>query len=365
LSITAPAYDLEALRALFPHTQHLTFLNHAGSSPLSLPVKQAMREAIDFTSSDNTTWWGTASTALDSRLRANLAGLINARPEEIALAPNCDKEFPSNVLPWMNLARREGLELRIAPPDCGGLTVDSLARLADENTLLVSVSSVQFLSGYRADLPALGAFCRERGILFGVDAVQSAGHIPLDVQAAHIDFLAAAGFKSLMGPLGIGFLYVRGELLEEFDMPVAGGGSVTYGEVWCDYGLNFLPGANRYELGSGNWIGVAGLDASLQILLDLGVARDAWTTHLLDVLLEDLARRGFSAITPRDPAQHGPIVTFAVPGDPQAALQRLAEQNIAAAVREGHIRISSHCYNTEADVLRVGEVLAQNGGSAA
>ena len=385
MSTNGPAYNLSDLRSLFPHTERLTFLNHAGASPLAAPVKAAMVEAVDMTSGDNTGFWPGQSDALAKGLRAKLARLLDADAGEISLTPNtstalnyvalslparpgqnvivCDKEFPTNVLPWMNLARRNNLELRIVPPDCGGLTVSRLADFADSDTLLVSVSHVQFLTGCRADLEALGAFCHARGILFAVDAIQSAGHIPINVKASHIDFLAAGALKSLMGPMGIGVLYVRRELIEGFDMPVAGASGMAYDDGWCNYKLNFLPGAERYELGTANWVGMAGLDAALDMLQGLEIAHiDAWTTHLSDVLLDDMTRRGFRPLTMRDPMQHGPIVTVAVPGDPQAAFQRLSDNGIAAAVREGHIRLSNHCYNTEEEVLRVGEVLGENGG---
>jgi selenocysteine lyase/cysteine desulfurase len=315
-----------------------------------------------------------------------MARLIGADPDEIALVPNvstalnivalmlpvkpghniiiCDKEFPANVYPWMNLARRTGVELRIVPPEFGGLTLNRLSQHADENTVLVSVSTVEFLTGYRADLEALGTFCRERGIYFAADGIQSLGHIPIDVKAANLDFLAAGAFKSLLGPLGLGFLYIRRELCEALETPVAGAGSVLFEDVFCDYGLSFKPGAARFELGSGNWLGLLGFDAALDLLFQLGIANiEAWTTHLSNVLLDDLARRGYEALTPRDPACHGPIVTFAVP-DVQAAHKRLNDAQVITAVRDGYLRASCHCYNTVDDMLRVGEVLGNNGRRA-
>jgi selenocysteine lyase/cysteine desulfurase len=383
LAISSPAYDLDALRQLYPHTQHTTFLNHAAVSPLAIPIKQALHAAVDLTSGDNLEFWSQDWDAVNRGLRANIGRLIGADAEEIALIPNvstalnmvalmlpsrpgqniiiCDKEFPANVYPWKNLARRAGLELRIVPPEFGGLTVNRLAEHADENTLLVSVSTVQFLSGYRANMHALGAFCRERGIYFAADGIQSLGHVPLSVREANVDFLAAGSFKSLLGPLGMGFLYMRRELCDQLDMAMVGAGSVTYGDWFCHYGMDFKPGASRLELGSGNWMGMLGFNAALDLLHDLGVANiDAWTTHLSDVLIDDVERRGYRALTPRDPACHGPIVSFAVP-DVQAAHQRLTDARVMTSIREGYLRVSCHAYNTVADMLQVGEVLGRNG----
>ena len=382
---TAPAYDLAALRQLFPHTQSQVFLNHAASSPLSLPVKRAMAEAIEMTSGENGDSWSATVEPMEARLRANLARLINAAPDEIALVPNtstalnwvalslparagqnivvCRQEFPSNVYPWMNLARRAGLDMRIVPSDGGGLSLARLAECADANTLLVAVSSIEFLTGYRADLPALGAFCRERGIFLAVDGIQSLGHIPMDVQAAQVDFLAAGALKSLMGPSGIGLLYVRRDLLAELDMPVAGATSVQDFMRWTDYRLRFRPEAARFEMGTSNWIGMAGLDASLAMLMDLGLPNvDAWTTHLSAVLLADLERRGFACLTRRELGRFGPIVTFSAP-DPAAALARLAVAKVTICLREGYLRASSHCYNTVDELLSIGEMLSAHGGS--
>lgn len=383
--VTAPAYDLHALRRLFPHTEHTVYLNHAASSPLALPVKRAMAEAIELTGDTGAAWETGWADELDARLHANLARLINASPGEIAIMQNtsialnfvalslptrpgqniivCDKEFPSNVYPWMNLARRAGLELRILPMDSGGLTVRRLAEHADADTLLVAVSAVEFLTGHRSDVAGLGAFCRERGIYFAVDGIQSLGHVPLDVEAAQVDFLAAGALKSLMGPAGIGFLYVRRELLDALDMPVAGATSVTNFLNWCSYHLDFRAEAARYELSTVNWIGLAGFDASLKMLMELGVPNvEAWTTHLADVLMDDLAARGYEILTPREPARHGPIVSFAVP-DPKDALAGLRAANVVAATREGYLRVSNHCYNTVDEILRVGEILDENGKS--
>ncbi|MBI3760420.1 MAG: aminotransferase class V-fold PLP-dependent enzyme [Chloroflexi bacterium] len=381
----APAYDLGALRRLFPHTERTVYLNHAGSSPLALPVKRALAEAVEHTGGGDDGLWDMGWVdELDARLHAGIAGLINASPGEIAIVPNtgtalnyvalslparpgqniivCDKEFPSNVYPWMNLARRAGLELRIVPMDGGGLTVRRLAERADADTLLVAVSAVEFLTGFRTDVAALGAFCRERGIFFAVDGIQSLGHIPLDVRAAQVDFLGTGALKSLMGPAGIGFLYIRRDLLDRLDMPIAGATSVTDYLNWCNYHLDFRPEAARYELSTVNWIGMAGFDASLKMLMDLGIANiDAWTTRLADGLMADLAERGFEILTPRDPAGHGPIVSFAV-SDPKAALAELAAHNVAAAVREGYVRVSIHCYNTVDEVLRVAQILDEYGG---
>jgi selenocysteine lyase/cysteine desulfurase len=282
-----------------------------------------------------------------------------------------DGEFPSNVYPWLALKRR-GVQARLAAPDLGGLSVEAVARLADAHTRLVAVSAMQFFTGHRADLAALGAFCRERGILLAVDAIQAAGHLPIDVQAMQIDILSAGGQKSLMGPPGQGFLYVRGDVCEAL-RPASVGPNATRDYLhWLRYDLTPYPGAQRFLMGTMNLAGMVGLLESVRFLRGLGLANiAAWTQHLSQIAIQDLTARGYEVIAPSDPAHLGPIVTFRAGtrrskarADAQVVgmVSRLAAQNIRVVKHWNkenwpHIRISCHCYNTEEEMLRVGSVL--------
>src|SRR5690606_19808025 len=127
-----------------------------------------------------------------------------------------------------------------------GLSLAALERAADARTRVVVVSSVQFLSGHRADVGALGAFCRARDILFVVDAIQSAGHIPLDVQAEQIDVLLAGGHKSLMSAPGAGALYVREAAAERLRFTSVGANAVEGWEHWLHYDMTPRPAALRF-----------------------------------------------------------------------------------------------------------------------
>jgi selenocysteine lyase/cysteine desulfurase len=247
-----------------------------------------------------------------------------------------------------------------------------LEPLVDRHTRLIAVSAVQFLTGHRADLRALGAFCRERGILFAVDAIQAAGHIPIDVQAMQIDILAAGGQKSLMGLPGEGFLYVRDEVCDRMDPGFVGPNATADYEHWLHYDLTPRAGALRFLMGTPNLVGMVVLIESIRFLRQLGLPNiEAWTWHLSQVALEDLVERGYTVITPTDPACLGPIVTFRV-GDPDdlhaadaqavALIETLRANQIRVAKHwdargRPHLRISSHCYNTEDEVRRVGAVL--------
>jgi selenocysteine lyase/cysteine desulfurase len=316
---------------------------------------------------------------LSNDLRAVLAWLINATPEEIAFVQNtgeglniianalplqeddnvifCDMEFPTNVYPWTNL-RRKGIEARCIPNDRGGLTVDALEKYADARTRVVAVSSVEFLTGFKSDLQALGTWCKERGVYFVVDAIQSLGAAPLDVRACHVDFVACGGPKWLMGPLGIGFVYCHHRLLNELMPPFAGSLSVVGWKDWRDYDFTFLPDARRFEIGTPNLIGQVGLLASVRLLMDVGIpAIERWTLHLTDLLIEDLQQRGYTIASNPARKRRSAIVSFGVPGDVDEAFQRLSDAKVVVSKREQVIRISPHGYNTGDEIARVGQVL--------
>lgn len=364
-------------------TSVCTFLDHAAISPLPRRVRDAMVRYLD----DRRVTFGMMDRdeeGIPARLRKTVARLINATPEEIAIVQNtshglnlvaqslpfcpgdniifCDMEFPSNVYPWMLLERQKGVEARCIPHDGGGLTVEALEAHADRRTRAVAVSSVEFLTGFRTDLAAIGEWCRAHGAYFIVDGIQSLGAIPMDVRAYGIDFLAAGGPKWLMGPVGVGFLYCRRELLEEMSPPMAGCISVVGWEDWRDYNLTFLPDARRFDLGGPNLVGMTGLMAAIELLLETGIENiHRHTLYLTDVLIADLERRGYRVVSNLDPARRSAIVSFAVSGDVRAAHARLREAKVAVSLRESYIRVSPHGYNTEEEVLRVGEVLGMNG----
>jgi len=367
---------LDELRQEFPLTEELTYLNHAATSPLPGRTRAAMTSFIEtrrFVRRAREEY-----ETLDQDLRQALGQLINASPEEIALVQNtaeginiaahaipfqpgdnvilCDMEYPANVYPWLNLERR-GVEARIIPHREGGLALDDLEATTDKRTKAIAVSSVEFLTGFRNDLQSIGKLCRARGIYFVVDGIQSLGAIPLDVRECQIDLLSCGGPKWLMGPCGQGFLFCRQELLEEMIPAYAGATSVVDFLNFRDYDLTFLPDAKRFELGTNNLVGEVGLLASVNLLLEVGIEEiRRWTLHLTGVLIEDLQERGYQIASCLRPEHRSAIISFTTP-DVEAAYEKLIANKVIVALRENYIRVSPHCYNTEEEVLRVGQVL--------
>ena len=391
-----PAYDLDEVRQAFPISQHTIYLNHASIAPLPAPTQRAMQAAVDRLSTDPLAF----SRPDDDdplgnvlvRFARAVAGLINAEhPHEIVGVATTSAglnavaqavpwqpgdnvvfagvEFPSNAYPWMALGRF-GVECRIVPPPCPGASVEAFAPLVDDHTRVITASTVQFLTGHRTDLAALGTFCRERGIIFVVDAIQAVGHIPIDVQAMHIDILASGGQKSVMGTPGQGFLYVRDAVCETMKPGIVGPGAVEGWEHWAKYDLTPAKGAQRFLMGTSNVVGMVAIIESIDFLRNLGLAHiDAWTQHLSHLAIEDPSARGYTVITPGD--QLGPIVTFRI-GDPadqesaeaqaNALMAHLVKNNVRVTKhwdvdKNPHLRISTHCYNTEEEVRRAGALL--------
>ncbi|MDT8307364.1 MAG: aminotransferase class V-fold PLP-dependent enzyme, partial [Anaerolineae bacterium] len=215
-----------------------------------------------------------------------------------------------------------------------------------------------FFTGHRTNLAAIGAFCRERGILFVVDAIQAIGHTPIDVREMKIDVLASGGQKSLFSLTGIGLLYVR-EAVASMLQPRPIGPNATEDYMhWLDYNLTPRPGALRFNMGTPNVPGLFALEASLRFLIELGVGNiERHTTALAAAAIAMLQRLGYDVLTPPG---HGPIVTFCPRLDDaaaDAAVAALQQRGITIskrwdAARVPHLRLSFHAYNTLEELNR-------------
>src|SRR5712692_8315869 len=223
---------LEA-RNLIPLTEHYIHMNHAGVSPMSHRGRAAIEQIVDaFLNRPYKDHWAQDE---GDRVRELVAQLINGDPDSIALTRSTAHgmsllaqgldwrpgdnvvgaagEYPANVYPWMALAER-GVELRMAQPVEGRITPESVLSLVDKRTRVVALSHVEFWNGFRVDLKTIGAECRSRGVIFAVDAIQSAGALRIDLAGLPVDYLSAGAYKWLMGPTGFGFLFCRADLVE-------------------------------------------------------------------------------------------------------------------------------------------------------
>jgi len=274
------------------------------------------------------------------------------------------QEFPSNRVVWQSL-QRFGVETRLADLSSSPESPENaLLALADARTRLISVSSVQYADGLRMDLPLLGAFCREHGILFCVDAIQSLGALPFDVHACQADFVVADGHKWMLGPEGIAMFYSSESAREQLT-------PVQYGWYMLKDLANYdrldwemARDARRFECGSLNMLGVHTLHASLAMLRDIGMA--GVQQSVLDnsgcIIRFIESQPQLELLTPSTPQRHAGIVTFRHrQHDARHVHKLLQENNIICAIRGGGIRLSPHFYTPVSQLEQTFSVLADLG----
>jgi selenocysteine lyase/cysteine desulfurase len=372
--------DWNALRtAEFPVCHRWAYFDHAAVSPLPRRAGDALRAWVDDQEQNGVVPYPEWEAKLTS-FRGDLARLIGASRDEIAFINSTThgigivaegfpwragdsvvtaaEEYPSNIYPWMNLASR-GVSLRLVPSREGRVWVEDLLAAMDSTTRVLTVSHVEFSSGFRNDLDALGAHCRDRGVALFVDAIQGLGPLTIDVARTPIDFLAADGHKWLLGPEGAGFLYVRREWIERLRPLGVGWHSVTgsYNSSRLDFTLK--PSAERWEGGSFSMPGLQAFRASVELLLEL--SPQAVSERILDraEAVREVARSaGWTVYGSGRPEDLSGIVAVEKPdADPSAVVRGLRARGIAAAARRGRLRFSPHVYNNDDDLERLREGL--------
>lgn len=366
-------------RRQMPVAADWAYFDHAAVAPLSLPA----REAIAACAADYSLRGHVGSRDWSRRreqARRLGAALLGAELDEIALVYNTTagihlvaegypwqpgdnvvvlaSEFPSNRLPWLNLASR-GVEIREVPNPRERLELADVARACDAQTRIVSASWVGYATGWRNDLDALAEIAHRQGGLLFVDAIQGLGMYPLDVNATPIDFLAADGHKWLLGPEGAGLLYVRRQHLEMLRPLGIGWHSAQHAGDYSRRDFELKASAERYEGGSHNLLGFVGLAASLELLAGFGPERLA--ERLIEITDEAcwrLAALGATVVSSRDPDRASAIVAFELPGhDPLAARRHCLEQQVVLSCRDGRLRISPHAYTNSDDLDRLCQAL--------
>ncbi len=372
-------------RSLFPHLEARVYLNHGGISAPSVAVQAAVNEVLD----DYARRGGGAFLRWHdqrARLKGKLGALIGVSGEDIALLPNTTRgvidialcfpwergdrvivfqgEFPANITPWQRAAATFGVELCFLPLDEWNRDVElglaSLSRELDRGARLVAVSAVQFQTGLRMPLHEIAKRCHARGAQVFVDAVQACGSVPTDAGAAQVDYLACGSHKWLMGLEGCGFLYAHPSRVGALRPNTAG---------WLSHeeGLRFLfegPGHLRYdrpikrsvdflEGGNYNTAGLAGLEASLDLIQQLGVpAIHEHVNGYLDVLEAGLVARGFQSLRATDMRYRSCTLGLVPPaGVSVVDLQReLGARGVACALPDGVLRFTPHWPNHVSEI---------------
>lgn len=365
----------EKYRDQFPVTKNLIYLNHAAVAPLCRPAAEAMRnlaqDALECGAEHYQSWMDTYQGLRDAAAR-----MINAKPSEIAIVKNTsegiatvaigidwkpgetvvafEEEFPSNFYPWKRL-EANGIKVR-------WLSIfDELDRIdeACRGARMLAVSYVQYLSGYRVDLDAIGEICERHGCFFLVDAIQGLGAFPIDVRAAKIDALAADGHKWLLGTEGCGVLYVREEVQDEIEPIEFGWTNVAKYYDYASRDMALRADAGRYECGTLNTIGCYGLRAAMEFLLEVGIDKVSPAVRELgDRVWEGVTSLGFETLGRRSAETGAGIVSFRKPGvDSRLIVGKLKEAGITTAPRQGWVRCAPHFYIAPDEIDRMLEQL--------
>jgi cysteine desulfurase/selenocysteine lyase len=353
---------------LFPVRQRLIYLNHAAVAPLCRPAAEAMQQlaadAMGFGCLHYEKWLVTYE-----ELRKSAARLLGADKSEIALMKNTSEgistiamgldwqpgdkmvafreEFPSNYYPWKRL-ESTGVHVEWLS------YLDSLDRIdeACAGARLLAISFVQYVSGHRADLEAIGEICHRRHCAFLVDAIQGLGAFPVDVRRAHIDALSADGHKWLLGPEGCGVLFVSREFQGSVKPMEFGWTNVAGYNDYSSLDMSLRQDAGRYECGTLNTIGCYGLRASIDLLLDIGPETIGPAIQRLgDLIAEGVSARGYEVLGKRSPANGAGIVSFRKPGlTAEEIVERMRGAGVTAAARQGWVRTAPHFYISPEDI---------------
>jgi cysteine desulfurase / selenocysteine lyase len=362
------------------------YLNLAGQSPMPKVSFRAVQASLEWKKFPQRIP-DTAFFDVPSRIRASIAKLINALPDDIALTTGASSgmsgiaygldwrpgdeivtasgEFPLQYATWKPMEEREGVVLKIARPRDRFLDAEDIIAAMTPRTRVVSVSLVRFDDGVLLDAARIGAACHKQGALLLVDASQACGAVPLDVEKMNIDFLVSAGYKFLLGPFGTGFCWGRPEVVAN----LRPGPFYWMAAQGMENGFSSMSvsdpkpaaGAKRWDAAeTANYFNHAALDASLEFVLQVGPATALAHCHnLIEQLFDRLPKDRCIPASPLDRAHRGPYACFAArtPDKTVALYDKLRKENVVVSLREGNIRVSPYLFNTERDIDRLISVI--------
>lgn len=371
-------------RELFPVSQQEVFLAHAAVTAIPQFVADAVSDYTQRCAQTQQEFMDVLRSI--KAARQTCAQFIGAHADEIALLGPTSLglslfangipweagdevlcyhgDYPANVYPWIELRRRGVIVRYLEPAAPGEITPELVAAALTPKTRLVAIASCHFFTGYRPDLETIGTILHERGILFSVDAIQTLGAFPLDVEKAHIDFLSADAHKWMLGPLAIGIVYVKKEHFALLRPTLLGAWNVLSPNFITQEEIVFHPTAQRYEPGVLNISGIYGMKAAIDLVMGIGMDKvSARILGLKKHVVAGVRGLGFDIVSPAEGPNVSGITTFSHPKASMAKLFHLLEKNgIFASLRNDragkeYIRLSPHFYNTTGEIDRVLEVL--------
>lgn len=367
----------ENIRSLFPAIKHLTYLNSAAVSPMPTTAIEAINSQLAdvaaYGSAHYQDWIDTKN-----RARSLIAEMLRTRPDQIAFMRNTsdgfasivngltwdssdnvvsfEREFPSNFYAWRRIRDDFGVELRLCPERNGRIDLDEFISLIDPNTKVVAISSVQYASGFKADLERIGRAARAVDALFCVDVIQGFGALPYDLPAQLVDAACGASHKWLCAPEGCGFIYLSDRARERVKPTLVGWISVETPWDFEDREQPFKSTTLAWESGTGTSSLFYGLERSLKLLYETGVTRiEQHLNDMSDHLCESLARKDYEIVSSRTPGERSQIVCIKHSGglSSNKIAAHLESEKIIVSPRGDRIRIAPHFYNNVEDIDRL------------
>ena len=362
-------------RSYFPYLEKgIIYFNHASTGPLTTRVKAAIDNLLNNKNEGKIDDYNELLRIV-GETKQLLGKMLNTQTSRIAFTENTsiglnilaqgikwekgdriilnDVEFPANVYPFLNL-KNKGVEIDFVKSKNGIVTAEDFIGAISPKTKLISVSYVQFLSGYRIELEKLGKVCREKGIIFSVDAIQGVGAINLDVEKCRIDFVSCGTQKWMLGMQGMAFIYVSKELQDKMEPAFVGWLSVDNSWSLLDYELKLKGTANRFQPGTLNTIGIYALNASLKMFDEFSfknIERQVLSNSIY--FIDELDKAGFNPVLKNHDEKNLSGIVSIKRDDVEKIFNYLSDRNIVCAVREGYLRFAHHFYNTRKEIDKV------------
>jgi cysteine desulfurase / selenocysteine lyase len=363
---------IEKARSYFPYLKNwIIYFNHASTGPITTKVKERIESFLKERSEDKIDDYYAFKDVADET-KEMIGEMINCRGDRIAFLDNTtngiiwlaqgvdwkpgdriilnDVEFPANIYPFLQL-KEKGVEVEIIKSTNGIVTAEEVIDAIKPETKLISISFVQFLSGYRIDLEKIGKVCKENGIIFSVDSIQGLGAVRLDVEKCNIDFLANGTQKWLLGLQGLAFIYIRKELQDKMKSAPIGWLAVKNAWNLLDFDLTTKETAERFQPGTLNNLGIYAFNSSMKLFNEFGF--DEIEKQILSnskYFIDELAMIGYNSPLLSLPEKHlSGIVSFKS-DNAQKIFEILSQKKIVCSLREGYIRFAPHFYNTKQEI---------------
>jgi len=372
--------DWKEVQNLYPVNQEMIWLNNCGTTPASTRVIEIVNKFLHGYSKKGVYTDVEGYVFVKRYIHECMSEIISANPDEIAIIHNTsegmnfishglnlksgeeilvlENEYPSNVYPWEHW-KTKGVSLKFIPVGKSPQEFfDIFQKVVSSQTKVVSLSAAHWCTGMPLPLEQVGEFCESHGIYFVVDGAQGVGNFFIDVKKFKIHFMAFSGWKWLLGPLGIGILYIDKQKLEEIQPIFKGSDSVSNPEEYLPYKTEFKKNVDRFEFSTSSFLNWVYFKASLSLLREIG-----WNTvqarihELASFTTKQLREIGFELESDYFSEPTGIIVGKHQKFPTSQIVSHLRSHKILVTERLGQVRFSAHIYNSEEQILHVREVL--------